>query len=187
MGKITQGHILIDLIKNSNGKIQRVAEIGVYKSHTTKRVLRKCKEDISQYWAVDIWQNSNHWLYRDRTPEFWDGLYFYACGLMYWFPQLCVVRMDSLTAARLFPERYFDLVFIDADHSYEAVKADIKAWLPLVKDGGLLTGHDYGGKKTGVKKAVDEIFGEEIEILPPERVWVKKVEDNSYNLDMEAK
>jgi len=172
---MTQGHALIDFIKDSNGKIKRVVEVGVWKGHTTKRVLKACKEDISQYWAVDIWQKSNRWKYRSRSAEFWDERYFKVCKLMYWFPQLCVVRMDSITAAGLFTEKYFDLVFLDADHTYEALMNDIKTWLPLVRDGGLLTGHDYGGKHAGVKKAVDEIFGEEIEIKLPEYIWVKKV------------
>ena len=38
MRRQTQGHVLIDLIKDSNGKIQRIAEVGVWKSHTTKRL-----------------------------------------------------------------------------------------------------------------------------------------------------
>lgn len=177
MRRQTQGHVLIDIIKNSNGKIQRIAEIGVWKSHTTKRVLRACKDVVSQYWAVDFWQCSDHRHYRSRLPEFWDDLYFHACKLMYWFPQLHVVRMDSLTAAKLFPEKYFDFVFIDADHKYESVTADIKAWLPLVSVGGYLTGHDYDAKHPGVKKAVDEIFGVDgVEINNSESVWIKKVD-----------
>lgn len=49
------------------------------------------------------------------------------------------------------------LVFIDGDHSYPAVKADIEAWWPLIKEGGgILCGHDYGGGWEGVKRAVDE-------------------------------
>jgi len=51
---------------------------------------------------------------------------------------------------------------------------DIKTWLPLVREGGLLTGHDYG-KKQGVKKAVDEYFGEGVELMLPEYIWIKKV------------
>lgn len=37
-----------------------------------------------------------------------------------------------------------DMVFIDADHSYEACKRDILAWLPKIKSGGIIAIHDYG-------------------------------------------
>ena len=177
--KKSSSRILVDIIKSLNKKELVIAEIGIWKGRTTKGVLKNCKDTISQYWAVDFWKCSDSRYYRSRPPEFWQELYFRVCKLMYWFPQLCVVRMDSLTAAKLFPERYFDLVFIDADHTYEAVMADIKAWLPLVNIGGFLTGHDYGGKKAGVKRAVDEIFGEGIEIKFPEYIWVKRVENKN--------
>lgn len=49
-----------------------------------------------------------------------------------------------------------DLVFIDADHSYEAVLADMEAWWPHVKLGGLLVGHD--ASMQSVNKAIVE-FG----------------------------
>jgi hypothetical protein len=52
-----------------------------------------------------------------------------------------------------------DLVFIDADHSYEGVKADIEAWLPKVKVGGWIGGHDYKSPRfPGVERAVHERF-----------------------------
>lgn len=57
----------------------------------------------------------------------------------------------------------FDFVFIDADHSYEGVKADIAAWWPMVNPGGWLCGHDYDNtafEKFGVKRAVDEFVAE---------------------------
>ncbi len=53
--------------------------------------------------------------------------------------------------------RQFDLVFLDADHSYEHVVADIMAWRPLVKPGGLITGHDWGNSDyPGVERAATE-------------------------------
>ena len=69
------------------------------------------------------------------------------------------LRMETVAAAREFPDAHFDFVFIDADHSYEAVTADIDAWRPKLKAGGLLCGHDYGHPRfPGVKRAVDEQF-----------------------------
>jgi predicted alpha/beta hydrolase family esterase len=52
-----------------------------------------------------------------------------------------------------------DFVFIDADHKYESVKADIAAWLPKVRPGGHIAGHDYHSDWPGVQKAVDEVLG----------------------------
>lgn len=52
-----------------------------------------------------------------------------------------------------------DLVFIDANHTYDDVRADIRAWLPLVKPGGILAGHDYSPDLfPGVVQAVDELL-----------------------------
>jgi hypothetical protein len=64
----------------------------------------------------------------------------------------------SDVAASLFRDRSVDFVFIDADHSYEAVRRDILAWLPKVKVGGTLAGHDYEPYYPGVIRAVDELF-----------------------------
>jgi hypothetical protein len=64
------------------------------------------------------------------------------------------------------------LVFIDACHAYEAVKADILAWGKNVVPGGILCGHDYGTTQfPGVKKAVDEIFGKENVKVGGRCVW----------------
>lgn len=167
-------NVLIRLIQNSNQEIQNIAEIGMWKCHTVRRVLKACHNNISQYWGIDHWQKSGWWRYRKLSSEQWERYYFEACKLMCRFPKLHIVRMTSLDAAKLFPEGYFDLVFVDADHSYEAVIDDKKAWLPLIRKGGLLTGHDYYEKKPGVIKAVDECFGNNVEITS-ENVWIKKV------------
>jgi hypothetical protein len=68
----------------------------------------------------------------------------------------------------------FDMVYIDAEHSYEAVKKDIKLWLPHVKPGGFISGHDYGHKRfPGVKQAVDEAFPRRQ--LLRHGIWVKRL------------
>jgi hypothetical protein len=55
----------------------------------------------------------------------------------------------------------FSFVFIDGDHSREGVWADVNAWWPLVKPGGIFCGHDYGSLKySGVKQSVDEFAAE---------------------------
>lgn len=58
------------------------------------------------------------------------------------------------------PHGQFDMIFLDANHTYESVKQDIEMWYPRVKTGGVFATHDYGhGDFPGVKSAVDEVLG----------------------------
>lgn len=70
---------------------------------------------------------------------------------------------DSVRVSRGFPDREFDAVFIDADHSYKAVMEDISAWYPKVKYGGIICGHDFD--EEGVKRAVSEYFDDYHELV----------------------
>ena len=68
----------------------------------------------------------------------------------------------SETAAQLFPDQYFDYVYIDGDHSYESVKKDLGSWYRKIKPDGVMAGHDYGCLVAwpDVTKAVDEFIRE---------------------------
>lgn len=68
-----------------------------------------------------------------------------------------VIKELSHEAADYFEDNSVDQIFIDAGHSYEAVKKDIEAWLPKMKKGGIMAGHDYWAWE-GVRKAVNEAF-----------------------------
>jgi hypothetical protein len=67
-----------------------------------------------------------------------------------------IYEMDSTLAAHMFCDATFDAIFIDGDHIYEAVRADLRAWLPKLKPGGLIGGHDYD--YDSVHAAVREVF-----------------------------
>jgi len=54
----------------------------------------------------------------------------------------------------------FSMIFIDAAHDYESVKADLNNFYPKLKSGGIFAGHDYGEKSCGVGRAVDEFVKE---------------------------
>jgi hypothetical protein len=47
-------------------------------------------------------------------------------------------------------------VFIDGDHSHAACAADIAAWTPFVKPGGVIAFHDFGSRADGVTQAIFE-------------------------------
>jgi cephalosporin hydroxylase len=74
-----------------------------------------------------------------------------------------VVRRDSVDAATEMLNAVYggrvSFVFIDANHTYGSVRADIEAWEKVLAPGGYLAGHDYEQGWPGVTKAVDEHFG----------------------------
>lgn len=66
------------------------------------------------------------------------------------------IRKRSVEAAADYEDASLDFVFIDADHSAEAVEADVRAWLPKVKPGGVLAGHDadYDSVRAGLSRVI---------------------------------
>jgi len=72
-----------------------------------------------------------------------------------------ILRTTSSEASREFADGSVEFVYLDAQHHYEAVRDDIRAWYPKLKAGGVLGGHDYldgtfSSSVFGVKRAVDE-------------------------------
>lgn len=71
--------------------------------------------------------------------------------------KVVVNRKYSYDAVKDYPNNYFNFIYIDASHLYKDVKQDLNDWLPKLKNGGLMCGHDYVNHDSfGVIKAVDE-------------------------------
>jgi hypothetical protein len=85
------------------------------------------------------------------------------------------IRKLSQDASREFDDHSCDVVFIDMEHSYQAVKNDIISWLPKVKIGGYIAGHDYAPYAEGLIKAVHEHF-EKDKIKCIGNCWIVKKE-----------
>jgi cephalosporin hydroxylase len=93
-----------------------------------------------------------------------DGLFdIFNANLLPIKDKFSVLYEDSTDASKEFENKSLDFVFIDANHLYECVLQDIKAWLPKIKDGGIIAGHDYSGAYPGVEQAVSEIFGDKVD------------------------
>lgn len=153
---------LADNAKNGN-----VIEVGSWLGRSTKAMAQTAKRIL----AVDHWKGSNN----DATEEQAKGIDPYAefnHNLSIEINQQKVVPMvmDHADVGKL-EKRNADLVFIDGDHSYEAVVRDIKSCLPLVNDGGILAGHDYSEAHPGVIKAVKEFFGKNFKVAPDTSIW----------------
>jgi predicted O-methyltransferase YrrM len=70
------------------------------------------------------------------------------------------IKSSSVEASQKFDNETFDMVYIDALHTYEGLKSDIMAWFNKIKKGGYLAGHDAFSKFPGVTKLIMEVFGE---------------------------
>jgi len=79
----------------------------------------------------------------------------------------------SVSAAAVIADGCCGFVFIDADHRYEAVRADIRAWIGKVRPGGILAGHDCYTYAT-VYDAVRDELGAKF-ATTDENVWVYRV------------
>jgi len=72
-----------------------------------------------------------------------------------------VVRLFSYHAVEHLVDSDYDFIYIDASHLYHDVKRDLNDWLPKLKRGGVIAGHDYVDyPEFGVIKAVDEFIEE---------------------------
>jgi len=104
-----------------------VAEVGVNWGEFSDLIL--LYTDPKHLYLIDIWENENQ--YNQVKDMFADN------------SRVTVIRIDSIKATKLFEDNSFDWVYIDADHSYFAVKNDLNAWIKKIKPGGMLAGHDY--------------------------------------------
>ena len=67
-----------------------------------------------------------------------------------------LIRKNSQEVSNFFRINSLHFVFIDGDHTYEAVKKDIETWYLKVRKDGLVIGDDYHISFPGVIKAVNE-------------------------------
>ena len=81
--------------------------------------------------------------------------------------KVSLIRLPSHMAADLFVDEIFDWIFIDANHRYAYVKADLQSWLPKVKKEGVIAGHDYNHNE--VRAAVAWFFP--TVTIEPSNVW----------------
>ncbi len=82
-----------------------------------------------------------------------------------------IIKLDSTIAANTIKNKTIDLIFFDAAHNCKKCENDFFAWLPKIKSGGYIGGHDY--RREGVKKAVDLIFGNKVKEDIGKTWWVK--------------
>lgn len=123
-----------------------IVELGSYRGKSTVALASNCKGTVT---AIDHWKDCYE---LDSDKENWKEIFENFKHNIKKYKNINVIKKDTVKASKLVKET--DMVFIDADHRYEGVRDDIKAWLPKTKK--LICGHDYDN--TDTKKAVDELI-----------------------------
>jgi len=129
-------------IFQSNNILAKGVEIGVGKGEHAKTILSKY---LGHLYLVDPWIMQDPQEYEDTTnyEDHQSNLYTCATNLSEYQSRYTIVRKKSPLAADDFENESLDFVYIDANHKYSFVKADIEAWFPKVRTGGIISGHDY--------------------------------------------
>lgn len=159
-------------------------EVGVYKGYNLAIIGQQRYH--AKIYGIDLWKNQNSIEYQqtnDDLSHMSDDAHeqAYQETLAHtWFlrsqGRIALERAHSLKAATAFTDHSLDMVFLDGDHSYNAVIKDVNAWKNKVKKDGWLGGHDYAhpGYNFGVKKAIDELFPpSKIELGDDYTWWIK--------------
>lgn len=136
----------------------KICEVGVRTGGYFDFLLQ---DNVSEAHGVDIWRSTdstgqNDNLYDQNTL---DNQYNEVFTKYRHDNRVRLIREFSVNAARFFPDEYFDFIYIDADHTYDAVKEDLRAWYPKVKKGGILSGHDYISAEMTMKLGHSVPFG----------------------------
>lgn len=90
------------------------------------------------------------------------------CGIS---GSVAVIEGQSVASARNVADGSLAFAFIDAAHDYDSVRADLAAWLPKARPGGILAGHDILYEP--VKRAVADALADRAKISNP--VWFMEV------------
>ncbi len=122
------------------------AEIGVWKGAYSASL---CKANPALHLlCVDPWLSYPAWLDtknampKPQADRFMADAYATAQATLAGL-SCTVLRSFSTDAARAVPDGSLDFVYIDANHTRAAVLEDLAAWVPKVRMGGIVAGHDY--------------------------------------------
>lgn len=115
------------------------AEVGVYKGSFTEKL---CRAGLKMY-AIDPWmayQGAGRTQTEQNRQNFLFG---HAQRTLAPYKTCEIIRSTSMDALKYFEDNSLDFVYLDGDHSFKHIAADLVEWTKKVKPGGIVSGHDY--------------------------------------------
>lgn len=145
---------------------QAIVELGVHQGGSLIPIAHAAAHgNRARVYGIDAWGLSNAYdgrpHMRDRYPA--DNQQVTQFGLDNAGVHAFLYRDLTVYAAETWDGPPVGLLFIDAEHTYDAVRADFHAWRPHLAAGALVAFDDYDASKAkfaGVIRAVDELVDE---------------------------
>jgi hypothetical protein len=145
----------------------KIAEIGVLYGDYSLSIRDVFKN--SELHLIDLWQTEGNDFFYSAIAGMTDQAYNTAKTRFENDKQCFLLKGKSEDMAKKFEDNSLDLVYIDADHSYEGVKNDINTWVKKVKKGGILAGHDWDpdpnmreASQFGINRALTEHLNQDL-------------------------
>lgn len=141
----------------------KMVEIGVFRGEFSREIIQIANP--AELFLVDIWLGSygsgdkdgNNHLNIDNMEEVYLNLYHQTKSKN----NIHVIRAGSIPFLKSCEDNYFDVIYVDGDHTAKAVYEDLVWSYKKIKQGGLLMGHDFHYKIGGeVAYAVNKFCNE---------------------------
>jgi len=154
------------LLLNELGLIGEAVEIGTHRGAFAVALLEKWKGRVLH--CVDPWENIPEFddVQVSRLITCLDGAedreedFQHAKNVLSRFGDRVVLhRTVSLKFVKQCSNESIDFVYLDGNHRYKEVRRDLIAWLPKIRPGGLLAGHDIDRVEWSkeIRPAVEEV------------------------------
>lgn len=133
------------IVKNftKNSPTLQIADVGCWTGQSTVILAETVKLRRGKVYAID-WFKGSQGTNLDEPASYINIKEIFKSNIqkMECSEYVELVEKTSEEASKDFKDESLDLIFIDADHRYDNVKKDIALWLPKLKKGGILCGHD---------------------------------------------
>ena len=156
---IKEAEVLYSLVVSE--KCKTIVELGSWKGRSTSWLMAAASRVEGTVYAIDHFKGSAEHKASPDLPNLRSDFdaNIRRVKMRLGLPDSClsVMATDSLLASLHFGDETVDLIFIDASHEYEAVRADLMAWMPKIKQGGIIAMHDINFD--GPKRVFHEFGG----------------------------
>lgn len=139
------------------GMLGEAAEVGVAEGRNALLMLQEW--GLEKLYLVDLWEHIPGMTEELGWSKGRQELMYLDCmnRLRGYEDKFIVLRGWSHLMAKQIEDESLDYIHLDATHHYKWVLKDLGAWFPKLKEGGIISGHDYLSPSfPTVKPAVDE-------------------------------